>query len=294
MSAQLRLFIDEREALNARPQQYLKTIGSAQFQQRFQADPRSLIAFEKSENADDWRDLMRYYLVRRTRSHIVENYAETDHATGRFYIDLPHGERFYFPRRVPKTVRLGASAQFDRLYSDKVVELVNALSLPRYGLGQYVDGSEAEKATAGEKRQIENLSRAGKRLMGFCRTNLFKRLESSGASFLQSVDATSCAIPSFCMRWRTRLSCQLARWTPIIWTPTPKTRTAIQPLSPCAAMMTTRRQSQKRRRSTKVMWRAPAKPTICSAGRIGGDSSGCARRSSARTWSGDCKKTLIA
>jgi superfamily II DNA helicase RecQ len=35
---------------------------------------------------------------------------------------------------------------------------------------------------------IENLSRAGKRLMGFCRTNLFKRLESSGFSFLQSID----------------------------------------------------------------------------------------------------------
>ena len=39
-----------------------------------------------------------------------------------------------------------------------------------------------------EKQQIENLSRAGKRLMGFCRTNLFKRLESTGVSFLQSVD----------------------------------------------------------------------------------------------------------
>jgi hypothetical protein len=32
-----------------------------------------------------------------------------------------------------------------------------------------------------------NLSRAGKRLIGFCRTNLFKRLESSGHSFLLSV-----------------------------------------------------------------------------------------------------------
>ncbi len=39
-----------------------------------------------------------------------------------------------------------------------------------------------------ENRQIDNLSRAGKRLMGFCRTNLFKRLESSGQSFLLSVD----------------------------------------------------------------------------------------------------------
>ena len=42
--------------------------------------------------------------------------------------------------------------------------------------------------TPAEERQIDDLSRAGKRLMGFCRTNLFKRLESSGAAFLQSVE----------------------------------------------------------------------------------------------------------
>ena len=35
---------------------------------------------------------------------------------------------------------------------------------------------------------LANLSRAGKRLMGFCRTNLFKRLESSGQAFLQSIE----------------------------------------------------------------------------------------------------------
>jgi hypothetical protein len=34
---------------------------------------------------------------------------------------------------------------------------------------------------------MQNLSRAGQRLIGFCRTNLFKRLESSGHSFLLSV-----------------------------------------------------------------------------------------------------------
>jgi superfamily II DNA/RNA helicase len=42
-------------------------------------------------------------------------------------------------------------------------------------------------ANAEERKIIANLSRAGKRLMGFCRTNLFKRLESSGFSFLVSL-----------------------------------------------------------------------------------------------------------
>ena len=188
LSAQLRLFIGEEDVLGIRPEQYLKTVGEAQFRQQFQAHPRSIVAFEKSESTDDWRDLMRLYLVRRTRGFIINNYTETDSVSGRLYMQLYNGDRFFFPARIPKTVRLGASPQYQRLYSERVVNLVNDLSLPRYGLGQYVSGKEAERATAGESEQIENLSRAGKRLMGFCRTNLFKRLESSGKSFLQSLD----------------------------------------------------------------------------------------------------------
>ncbi|MCY4061895.1 MAG: phospholipase D-like domain-containing protein [Chloroflexi bacterium] len=189
LSAQLRLFIGEEDALKVRPEQYLKTVGEAQFKYQFPtAHSRSIVAFEKSESPDDWRDLMRLYLVRRTRSFIENNYAEIDPLTGRRFMELGNGERYYFPRRAPKTIPLKASPQYQRLYSDQVVELVNDLSLPRYGLGQYVDGRQADKASASEKQQIENLSRAGKRLMGFCRTNLFKRLESSGKSFLQSVD----------------------------------------------------------------------------------------------------------
>ncbi len=189
LSAQLRLFIGEEDVLGIRPEQYLKKVGEAQFKYQFPtAHSRSIVAFEKSEHTDDWRDLMRLYLVRRTRSFIENNYAEDDPVTGRKFMQLQSGKRFYFPRRVPKTIPLKASPQYDRLYSDQVVELVNDLSLPRYGLGQYVDGKAAETAKAGEQQQIENLSRAGKRLMGFCRTNLFKRLESSGASFLKSVD----------------------------------------------------------------------------------------------------------
>ncbi|MCI0447426.1 SWF/SNF helicase family protein, partial [bacterium] len=38
-----------------------------------------------------------------------------------------------------------------------------------------------------EAKLLHDLSRAGKRLMGFCRTNLFKRLESSGHAFLESI-----------------------------------------------------------------------------------------------------------
>ena len=50
---------------------------------------------------------------------------------------------------------------------------------------------------------IADLSRAGKRLMGFCRTNLFKRLESSGQAFLHRWSGTSSATSSSCTPSRT-------------------------------------------------------------------------------------------
>jgi hypothetical protein len=43
-----------------------------------------------------------------------------------------------------------------------------------------------EPPTEAENSEIRKLSRAGNRLMGFCRTNLFKRLESGGPAFIQS------------------------------------------------------------------------------------------------------------
>ncbi|MCK6580988.1 MAG: phospholipase D-like domain-containing protein [Anaerolineae bacterium] len=188
LSAQLRLFIPEDRDIGIRPERYIGEIGELEFTRRHQANTRSLAAFEKSEHADDWRDLMRLYLVRRTRSFIIQNYAETDPISRRSFLRLRDGRLSYFPARVPKTIAFPANDQFSRMYSDDVVTWINLLSLPRYGLGQYVSEKAAKGADADEKRLLENLSRAGERLMGFSRTNLFKRLESSGASFLQSID----------------------------------------------------------------------------------------------------------
>ena len=62
------------------------------------------------------------------------------------------------------------------------------MHLPRYGLGNYVAPKPHKPPTPNEAKQLDDLSRAGKRLMGFCRTNLFKRLESSGEAFQQSLE----------------------------------------------------------------------------------------------------------
>jgi len=193
LSNQLRLFIDEHKDIGIRPEKLLRQIGETEFMRRHQCPVRSLAAFEKSEYADDWRDLMRLYLVRRTRSFIEENYAKYDPERKRRYLEFSDGTRSYFPTRVPRTVKFKISEkdpndQYARLFADDVVEAVNDLMLPRYGLGNYQKPSPQKPPTPDEARVLADLSRAGTRLKGFCRTNLFKRLESSGHAFLRSVE----------------------------------------------------------------------------------------------------------
>ncbi len=193
LASQLRLFLAEDGDIGIRPETLLREIGENEFRHRYQCAVRSLAAFEKSEHADDWRDLMRLYLVRRTRSFIQDNYAEMDEAAGRKYLTFPDGTRSYFPTRRPRTVKFkiddnNPNDQYALLYSAPVVDAVNRLALPRYGLGNYLQERPHDPPTAAEARIILDLSRAGKRLMGFCRTNLFKRLESSGQAFIQSIE----------------------------------------------------------------------------------------------------------
>ena len=193
LSNQLRLFVEDEQDLGIRPERLLRELGEVEFSRRHQASPRTLAAFDHSGYTDDWRDLMRLYLVRRTRSFIQDNYADTDPDSGRKFLTYEDGDRSYFPSRVPKTIKFTIDEadpkdQYARLYSPGVVGTVNALHLPRYGLGNYVSNSADSPPTNTETKHIQDLSRAGKRLMGFCRTNLFKRLESSGAAFLLSVE----------------------------------------------------------------------------------------------------------
>jgi superfamily II DNA or RNA helicase len=193
LSSQLRLFAPEDTDLGIRPERLLKDLGETEFIRRHQCPVRSLSAFEKSEYADDWRELMRLYMVRRTRSFIQDNYANRDPETGRKFLTFEDGTRSYFPERVAKTAKFRVSEhdpadQYARLYAADVVTAVNALHLPRYGLANYVAATPHRPPTTSEAKQLADLSRAGKRLMGFCRTNLFKRLESSGQAFQQSVE----------------------------------------------------------------------------------------------------------
>lgn len=217
LANQLRLFLNAEDSLGIRPEEYVRTDCEGrvdEFTRRHQCPVNCLSAFEKSEHPDDWRELMRLFMVRRTRSFVERNYAFTEcpdcatvllatHekcsecarpkvATDRRFLTLEGGGRFYFPKRQPKTLKFriretDPNDQYARLYSENVIDIIRSLHLPRYGLANYIRPTLDTPPTQYEAEVMDNLSRAGKRLIGFCRTNLFKRLESSGHAFLLSV-----------------------------------------------------------------------------------------------------------
>ena len=218
LANQLRLFLNPDDVVGIRPEEYLRSDCDGrpeEFTRQHQCPVNCLAAFEKSPHPDDWRELMRLFMVRRTRSFVERNYALVECPAcasvllptqekcpkckrvkapeDRRFLVLEGGNRFHFPKRQPKSLKFkirekDPNDQYARLYSPKVVDTVRLLHLPRYGLGNYLKQSLAlPPTTKAEEEVMKNLSRAGKRLIGFCRINLFKRLESSGHSFLLSV-----------------------------------------------------------------------------------------------------------
>ena len=186
LSSQLKLFISEDDDLGIRPENYVAELGGdrAFLQKHSDVHIRSIKAFEKSDSADDWMDLMKMFLVRRTRTFIKNNYAKSD-SRGK-YLEFNDGRKSYFPERIPKALKFKTEKgdQYSRLYSDDMIAKMENLLLPRYGLSQYEDSAKIAQASKANKDLLENLSRAGQRMMGFCKSTFFKRMDSSGFSFL--------------------------------------------------------------------------------------------------------------
>ena len=193
LSSQLRLFLQDDGDIGIRPEALIRSLGGeAEFARMNQCPVRSILAFEKSDHVDDWRDLMRLFMIRRTRGFIMQNYASTDKKNGRKYISFEDGERFYFPIRKPMTIKFKIDENdpndlYAKTYSGEVLSLVEGLALPRYGLANYLKPDCEHRLDDDEIDIVGGLGRAGTRLTGFCRTNLFKRLESGGPAFIQSI-----------------------------------------------------------------------------------------------------------
>ncbi|MFB7560945.1 helicase-related protein [Streptomyces brevispora] len=153
----------------------------------------TLTAFRRSAEAEDWKRLMSDHLVRRTRS-FVKRSAKTETVTTpdgttveREYLEFANGQRFRFPTRVPRPL-VHDFAEDDiarEMESDATLDAVASLLLPRYRLFSY-DNPKAQHTD--EDRAVLDDIRSGRgNVVGFVRTGLFKRLSSSGHSFIVSL-----------------------------------------------------------------------------------------------------------
>lgn len=156
---------------------------------------RTLAAFRRSEEADDWKRLMSEHLVRRTRSFIRKNYAQTElkeapDGTGpveREFLTFSNGHKFYFPERkaIPVNHTFGPKDPAFIMESDDTLDTLQNLILPRYRLFDYLKKGLAY--TADEKDFVDRLERGRGQVAGFIRTSLYKRLSSCGHAFILSL-----------------------------------------------------------------------------------------------------------
>ena len=220
LSSQLRLFVPEDKDLGIRPERLLSELGETEFIRRHQCPFAPLPHSRRASHADDWRELMRLYMVRRTRSFIQDNYAATDPANGPKFLTFEDGTRSYFPDRVPKTVKFrideqDPTDQYARLYAPDVVSAINALNLPRYGLANYVAATPHKPPTPAEaKTTARPVSRRQTADGILPQRTSSNALRAAARRFSSPSSATFCATTSSCMRSSTPCHCPSARRIP--------------------------------------------------------------------------------
>ena len=183
---QLGLFLDDDTNLGITPMMAL--IKNPNLINVVDGKVSTLLAFKKSDEADDWRRLMSEHLVRRTRSFIRKNYAEFDPDAKQEYVTFSDGKRFYFPDRVARPLphRFSDGDPAQLMVEDTTLDAIDNLALPRYSLSAYV--REDAKPNGKEAKIIEDLTQGSGHLAGITRTSLYKRLSSCGHAFVISLE----------------------------------------------------------------------------------------------------------
>ncbi|MFE9453273.1 helicase-related protein [Streptomyces sp. NPDC006739] len=188
---QIGLYLDDDDDLGIEPTVALSKDPSLRF--KVDGKTNTLTAFRRSTEAEDWKRLMSDHLVRRTRSFVKRTAkkelvtAADGTQTEREYLQFANGQRFHFPTRVPVPLvhHFAADDAAREMESDTTLDAVASLLLPRYRLASYdnVKASHTEQDLA----ILEDIRSGRGNVVGFVRTGLFKRLSSSGHSFIVSL-----------------------------------------------------------------------------------------------------------
>lgn len=188
---QLALFLDEDEDLGLTPEFALER--NPNLYENLEMAHSTLAAFRKSEEPEDWKRLMGEHLVRRTRSFVLNTYAKEDDA-GRKYLEFknPDGSvssRFTFPKRkaIPVNHVFDDEDAAAKMADARTLDALADLKLPRYDLTSYLVPDAPRLATGEDKLFIEDFEASRGQVAGFVRTNFYKRLSSSGHSFVLSL-----------------------------------------------------------------------------------------------------------
>ncbi|WP_211215543.1 helicase-related protein [Corynebacterium maris] len=188
---QLALFLNEDEDLGIAPVYAFDR--NPRLRDNLEFAPTTLAAFKKSEEPEDWKRLMGEHLIRRTRSFVVNTYAHTDEHGNRYLQynneDGTPGQRFTFPKRkaIPIDHSFGEDDPAAKMTSERTLETLASLRLPRYDLASYVHPDAKHKASPEDKQVLEDFERSRGQVAGFVRTNFYKRLSSCGHSFRLSL-----------------------------------------------------------------------------------------------------------
>lgn len=153
----------------------------------------TLAAFRLSNEAEDWKRLMSDHLVRRTRSFIKRTAKkqtvtlDDGRTVEREYLEFADGTPFYFPERVARPIShdFGDDDAARFMEDDSTLDAIKGLLLPRYTLAAYDDPRRPH--TKEDLATLEDIRTGRGNVAGFVRTGLFKRLSSSGHSFILSL-----------------------------------------------------------------------------------------------------------
>lgn len=188
---QIGLYIDDDEDLGIQPTVAMDK--DPTLADKVDGKVTTLAAFRRSEEPEDWKRLMSDHLVRRTRS-FVKRTAKKEEVTlpdgavvEEEYLQFANGQRFHFPSRIAKQLSHAFSEDDPArmMENDETLDAIRDLTLPRYRLADY-DDPRAPHSDKDAKILADIRSGRGN-VSGFVRIGLFKRLSSSGYSFILSL-----------------------------------------------------------------------------------------------------------
>lgn len=188
---QLGLYIDDDDDLGISPAAALEKNPNLKY--KLDSNVTTLKAFRESEEPEDWRRLMSDHLVRRTRSFVKKRSKKTMRAlpdgtqVEREFMEYSNGEKFFFPVRLSQAVSHDFSHNDPaRLMEDEqTLSAIEQLDLPRYRLERF--DSPKRPHTPEDQSIMDDVKSGRGNVAGFVRAGLYKRLSSSGYSFIESL-----------------------------------------------------------------------------------------------------------